>query len=508
MKALIKNIEYNFAQLLFIISTATIKILEWGRGTGKSTILARFIIDCVTQMPRSSGALVASTYAQIKERTLPSTIAGLEQHGWHEGLHFFIGRKPPKSFKWEVPYEASLDYKNCIIFWNGTIIKFVSQDSSSTSGRGMNIDWAFGDEAALLDEKKFQEDIVLANRGNELRIAEYPDGTWKYYKDCKNHHAIVLASSTPVTLAGRWMLKYEEQAIINPEDVSFIRASAEVNRKNLGDQYFENAKAILSPYMYAAEVENIRVPRIDNGFYPLLDESKHTYNHHSYTDFLRGKNDSRTWEEDKDLLLDQPLIAGVDWGTRINTMVVAQGDATRLNFVNNIFVKSPKIVDDMVDEFIRYYEGYPTKELYMWYDPTGNIRTANSRETVAEQVKARMNAKGWDVYLMTQGSSNELHEHKHNLWNNILKEEKTEIYPKVKFNKSNCTELWISMTNAPARKGLHDAIKKDKSSERSKKTPPEHATHFSDAADVIIVGMFNELLYGEDTAEVAPPILM
>jgi len=508
MKKTIKQIEYNFAQLLFIVSLAKIKILEWGRGTGKSTILARFIIDCVTQMPRSSGALVASSYSQIKERTLPSTIAGLAQHGWYEGLHFFIGKKPPKSFKWVQPYESSLDYKNCIIFWNGTIIKFVSQDSSSTSGRGMNIDWAFGDEAALLDEKKFKEDIILANRGNEFRIADYPDGSWKYYKDCPMHHAITLASSTPVTLAGRWMLKYEQQAVISPDKVSFIRASAEVNRKNLGDQYFENARAILSSYMYAAEVENIRVPRIDNGFYPLLDEGKHTYNHHSYTDFLTTGDKQRTWKDDTDLDITQSLICGIDWGTAINTMVIAQGNARKLNFVNNIYVKSPKIVDDMIDEFIRYYDGYPTRELFMWYDPTGNIRTANSRATVADQVKNRLEKKGWSVYKMTQGSSNELHEHKHNLWNNILKEERPEIYPKIQFNKTNCTELWISMTNAPARKGLHDAIKKDKGSERSKKTPAEHATHFSDAADVIIVGMFNELMFGETNASVSAPILM
>lgn len=508
MKQPINTLQYNLAQLMFVVSTALIRILEWGRGTGKSTILARFIIDCVTQMPRSSGALVASSYSQIKERTLPSTIAGLEQHGWYEGLHFFIGKKPPKSYKWPKPYEASLDYKHCIIFWNGTIIKFISQDTSSTSSRGLNIDWALGDEAALLDEKKFKEDVVLANRGNEYRIAEYPDESWRYFKDCPLHHAVVLASSTPVTLAGRWFLKYEEQAAVSPEKVSFIRASAEVNRKNLGDQYFENARAILSDYMYAAEVENIRVPRIDNGFYPLLDEGKHTYNPHSYTDFLQGKDLMRTWGKDKDLDTTQPLIGGVDWGTRINTMCVAQGNATQLKFVNNIFVKSPQIVDDMIDEFIRYYEGFPTKELYLWYDPTGNIRTANSRDTVAQQVKKRLNDEGWDVYLMTQGSSNELHEHKHNLWNNILKEEQPDVYPKIMFNKSNCNELWISMTNAPAKKGLHDAIKKDKSSERSKKTPAEHATHFSDAADVIITGMFNELLYGEETSTVSAPVLM
>lgn len=495
---------------MFILSSAMIRVLEWGRGAGKSTILGRYIIDCVTQMPRSSGVIVASSYSQIKERTLPSTIAGLEQHGIYEGLHFFIGRRPPKSFKWPKPYEDSLDYKHCIIFWNGTILKFVSQDNSSTSSRGLNIDWWLGDEAALLDESKFKTDIILANRGNENRIAEYPDESFKYYKDCSLHHSGVLASSTPTTLAGRWFLKYEQEAIKNSKKVHFIRASAEVNRKNLGDQYFENAKAILSDYMYDAEVRNIRVPRIDNGFYPKLDEGKHTYNPHSYVDFLKVSDRSkRTWRDDTDLKTNQTLIGGVDWGANINTMVIAQGNKEELRFKNNIYVKSPKIVDDMIKEFIRYYEGYPTKELYLWYDPTGNNRTANSRETLADQVKNLLSKAGWDVYLMTQGGSNELHEHKFNLWNNILQENKTHLYPKVKFNRSNCTELWISMTSAPAKQGLHDSIKKDKKSERpNSKVPQEHATHFSDAADVIIVGMYNELLFGESTDDVGAPVMM
>ena len=194
-----KTLEYNLAQIFFIVSQHLIKILEWGRGTGKSTILGKHIIDCVVQLPRSSGVLVASTYQQILTRTLPSTIAGMEQHGVYKDLHYIVGKRPPKSWNWPEPYEPPLDYKRCIIFWNGTVINFVSQDSSSGSGRGLNTDWIVGDEAALLNEKKFQTDVVLTNRGNAKRVAHYPNDTWKYYEECPLHHSIVLASSTPVT---------------------------------------------------------------------------------------------------------------------------------------------------------------------------------------------------------------------------------------------------------------------------------------------------------------------
>jgi hypothetical protein len=505
IKPTIKELQYNLAQMLFVLSYALITILEWGRGTGKSTIIARRIIDCVTQMPRSTGALAASSYTQIKTRTLPSTIAGLESHGVYKDIHYVVGKRPPKNWNWLEPYEPPLDYKNAIIFWNGTVLVFISQDGSGSSGRGMNVDWVVGDEAALLKEEKFETDVLLTNRGNKRRIAEYPDGSWKYFGDCQLHHSILLASSTPVTLDGRWILKYEKEAVKNPKKVKFIRASAEVNRDNLGDEYFENAKAIMSKELYEAEVENIRMNVIDNGFYPLLSETKHVYNPTSFQDFLTSKS-NRTWKADGDLDINQSLILGIDWGTRINCMVVAQGNRQNMNFVNNLYVKSPQIVADLIDEFKRYYKDFPSRTLYVWYDPTGNIKTANSRETVAQQVKSSLEEDGWKVQLMTQGVHNELHEAKYNLWNNILQEDPEKSFPKIKFNRSNSSELWISMTNAPAIQGRNDSIRKDKRSEKSKVIPQEHATHLSDAADVIIVGMYKELMFTQQS--VGEPILL
>lgn len=488
-----KKLQYNLAQLFFIVNRKLITILEWGRGTGKSTIIGRHISDCVSQMPRSSGALVAETYAQILTRTLPSTIAGLEQHGLFKDIHYFVGRRPPKSWDWPEPYEPPLDYKRCIIFWNGTVLNFISQDHSS-SGRGLNIDWIVGDEAARLNKKKFDTDVLLTNRGNKKRIAHYPDGSWKYFEDCSLHHSILLASSTPVTADGMWILDFEQQALLNPSKYLFLRASAEVNRSNLGDDYFENAKAVMPDFMYDAEVLNIRIKRIDDGFYPLLDEDKHCYNLFDYTNI----NDIHTsCNGDADLDKDKPLIIGVDWGSNINCMVVAQqdSDGTEIRIINNLYVKTPKIIDDLIDdEFAPYYKAHKHKVIYFWYDPTGNVSVANSRKTFAEQMQDRLERHGWTVIFMTHTTYNVLHQDKYNLWNELLKNENNK-YPDFKINKSNCKELWVSMTTAPAKQGRNESIKKDKASEKKKDLPQEHATHFSDAVDVIIVGMFMDKLF-------------
>ena len=487
---LVKLIEYNIAQLLFILSIQKVRILEWGRGTGKSTILARSIIDCVKQMPRSTGVMVAETYQQILTRTLPSTIAGLEQHGYYKDIHFFVGKKPPKAWGWPEAYESPLDYKRSMVFWNGTVLNFVSQDASAGSGRGLNTDWIIGDEAARMDEKKFQTDILLTNRGNLKRVAHYPDGTSKYFKDCPLHHSVTLATSTPVTTEGMWILKYEEQSILNPKKVLFLRASAECNRHNLGDDYFTEAKAIMPDFLYDAEVRNIRMKRIEDGFYPQLDEGRHCYNNFNYDYYeLLTAGSNANCLGDNDIDPSKPLIIGMDWGKNINCMVVSQADDHEHRILSNKFVLFPKIIDDLInDEFIPYYEPHETKTIYFWYDPTGNVNVANSRKTYAQQAKELLEKKGWEVMLMTTDSVNVSHELKYYLMINILKGD--DKYPKLTVNKANCNELWISMSNAPAKTGRSESIQKDKSSERKKSLDQSHATHLSDALDVIMVGMY------------------
>lgn len=501
-----KSIKYNVPQLFFLICGAVIRILEWGRGTGKSTILGKYIADCVTQMPRSTGVLVAASYAQIKTRTLPSTIHGLEMHGFYKDLHFVVGKKPPSYFKWPEAYEPPLDYKNTICFWNGTVIVFVSQDQSSSSGRGMNVDWVLGDEAAFLDKEKFETDVLLTNRGNMNRIAHYPDGSWKYFKDCPLHHSVTLATSTPVSASGRWILDYEKLAIQNPKKYAFIRASAYDNRENLGDDYFENAKKILSKSLYEAEIENKRMTLIQNSFYPKLSKAIHIYNDYGYQDFLLPASENRSCLSDKDLNVNDPLILGIDWGSRINCMIVCQEREQTLYALKDLHAISPNIVNDMIDDFMSYYADHQNKQIYLFYDPTGNNKQANSRQSLAQEAQSRLKKGGWKVALMTNGT-NELHTLKFNLWKNILAEDPEENFPKFRMNFQNCNDLYISMSNAPAKQGMHEEIKKDKSSERSKKVLPQHATHKSDAMDVIVVGLYRERLFANQSKPAAPQIL-
>jgi hypothetical protein len=62
-----------------------------------------------------------------------------------------------------------------------------------------------------------------------------------------------------------------------------------------------------------------------------------------------------------------------------------------------------------------------------------------------------------------------------------LKHGGTQGLPAIEINENNCDDLIISLENAPAIPGNKpNTIIKDKRSEKSKTTPQEHATHFSD----------------------------
>lgn len=485
------GIEYNVAQVTFCIYQRPFTLLEWGRGTGKSTIIAKRIIDCVVQMPRSLGLIVGETYAAIKTKTLPSTLAGLELHGYLKGVHYVVD-SPPLS-GWQEAYQPPLDYKNTITFWNGTTILLLSQDNKASSGRGMNIDFVIADEAARLDEDKFNNDVVASNRGNLYKKAVYPDGTWKYFKDIMLHHSILLASTTPVTESGMWILKWSKLAEKYPKKYLVLRAPSVVNIKNLGKKWFKFMMRTMPKSIYDAEILNLRNVGVKKKFYPLLNEKLHCYNDFNksyYDSFTPGSQ--VTCEGDSDLDYNNALDLSLDWGT-FNSMTISQLNGREYRFLKTMHVQSPLILQDLVEkEFIPYYMPYlnkGAKRLNIWYDATGNYNVANSRLTYAQEVRNILVNAGFFVELMTKGLANNSHEDKYFLWNKLLKEEEPTL-PVIRINSSNCQDLVVSMSLAPASKGKNVAIQKVKTSEKNKSMPQEHATHLSDCADNVVFGRF------------------
>lgn len=187
-------------------------------------------------------------------------------------------------------------------------------------------------------------------------------------------------------------------------------------------------------------------------------------------------------------------------------MTISQQNEDAYKVLKEFFVKSPKILDHLfLEEFLPYYAPHNCKEVYFYYDRTGNNRTANSKMTFADQARDILMKNGWTVYNMTTGV-NPSYMDKFRLINVALREDgKMKGLPKIRINQANCPNLIISMEHAEVYdrgKGLE----KDKRSERRKGVDQEHATHLSDTFDYPFFELFWDKFNGSSVSAEDLPI--
>jgi hypothetical protein len=466
-------------------------VLEWARGAGKSTILGWYVKEAVKQMPKATGVIVGETYQQILSRTLPSSKAGLELFGIYEDIDYVVG-KCGKSLGYDMPMQSpTKNWDNTIHFSNGFIWQLVSNDQVN-SGRGLNSSIVIGDEAVLLDKERLFNNVQTTNRST---------GGGKF-EDKSLCNAEIYASSVAMTEKGQWFTDLEAVAKKEPWKVLFVKAPAAVNKHNLSKDWFErmrdNAPSVMH---YDAEIRNIRPSKVTNGFYPSLDSKKHYYRYAYDNDYLqtvgvKAKKKDFNCRQDTDFMKSKPLIVSIDWGNII-TMTVSQDQGERYRSLKTFYVTSPKIIDDLIDEeFAPYYDDKKKSNnvIEFYFDRNGNNKTPNSRITFAEQAIGCFKRHGWKVIIkVRKGSENPPHNDKFIVINYLLKHGGTNGLPAIEINENNCPDLIISLENAPALPGNKpNTIIKDKRSEKSKTTPQEHATHFSDTFDIPIYWRYHK----------------
>jgi hypothetical protein len=468
-------------------------VLEWARGTGKSTILGWFVKEAVKQMPKASGIIVGETYQQMLSRTLPSTKAGLDMFGIYEGIDYVVG-KCGKSLGFDMPFQSPDKWDNTIHFSNGFVWILVSNDQAN-AGRGINCSIVIGDEAVLLDKERLFNNVQTTNRSTCGGL----------YEDKPLCNAEIYASSVAMTEKGQWFTDLEALAKKEPWKVLFSKAPAAVNKHNLSKDWFDrmrdNAPSVMH---YDAEIRNIRPSKVTNGFYPALDPKRHYYRYAYDLDYLQSKGVNAkkkdfNCKQDTDIMKSKPLIMSIDWGNII-TMKIAQDQGERYRVLKTLYVTSPKIIDDLIEEeFVPYYEDKKKSNnvIEFYYDRNGNNKTPNARVTFAEQAIGCLKRNGWKVIVkVRKGSENPPHNDKFIVVNYLLKHGGTQGLPAIEINENNCNDLIISLENAPALPGNKpNTIIKDKRSEKSKTTPQEHATHFSDTFDIPLFWRYSKQVF-------------
>lgn len=536
----IKSLSFNPAQLTSVLINPKDEIQVWGRGTGKSTGQAWKMKRIVETMPRSSSIITGRTYTQILTRTIPPTIAFFEKLGYVRNKDFFIGKKPPKSWKWKEPYQAPVSYDHYFVFGSpkGSVGFHLASQDRVGSGRGFNTDFEFTDESLTLDIDRYNKEIHATNRGNLHEFGHLP---W--------HHGSHHSTSMPYSKDGKWLLEagnyYEQEAGIRykelwnrvvrmqidlleiPKDkpkefamqwneiqrlrrrmtpfpskdgMLFTLSNAFDNLDNVGLSYIRDQYKTTPHLTFLIEIMNMIIDKVEDCYYNL-DPDKHVY-HDSYNysyidsldyDFKRlGSPNSRF---DKDVDRNQPLKMVQDWGAAISWIIIGQDNTLvdrdkRLtkNYVKEFYAKPQTghvMIDDVIDQFCEYYKHHNDKTVIYYKDKYGDERQANSTMTYNQQAIDRLRSKGWHVILHEEKAKEPPHHEKYLLWSNVFKEN-NDKFPTVRINGNNCKFLIIAMQNTKVKE-KDGKFSKDKSSESSKsKTPVEEATHSTDAADKLL----------------------
>lgn len=482
-----KDIQLTIPQMAVVLSPQKNKYLEWGRGAGKSTIFGYHMYELVKQMPRASFALVGSTYSQILSRTLPSTLEGLEMFNLHQDIDFVVGRSG-KKHGYEMPFQPPNQWNNIIHFPNGACFQMVSLDNPN-SGRGLNSYAEVGDEAAILDAEKLFNNVKTTNRAKK-----------EIFKKCSLLGSEFYASSTPITKKGKWFTDMELLAKQKPGEYMFSKASAKSNPNLRADWFDKMRDQAPSKMLYEAEILNIRPSTIVNGFYGQLKAS------HYYTDYnntyletigVTARQEHFNCNQDNDIIPHQPLIVSFDFGV-FNCCTVNQTHEDEFRVLKSMWTKSPKLLDDLlIEQFIPYYAPHPEKTIYLYGGHDGNNRLPNSSFTLFEQITNTLSKHGWTVYLMSRGAA-ATHFDKYLLINAMFKEHQTRL-PKIRINEHNNPDLIIALERTEAKEGVTGAVEKDKKDERNVLFPQHHATHLTDAFDIPIVTMYNDLFKGINT---------
>lgn len=501
IKQNLKIVKLNPAQLFAIEANRRGKkrfiYLEWGRGTGKSTILGWYLKECVRQMPGSTGVLVGETYKQMLSRTLPATKEGLAMFGLYEGYDYVIG-KSGVSIGFQLPFQAPSSWRNVIHFRNGAIAIMVSLDMPN-DGRGVNAYWVIGDEAALLNKERLFLNVQSTNRSVKSQ-----------FKHSTLQNAEIFASSTPLTKRGRWFIDMEIEAKRKPDQYQFIRANALLNKDNLSADWFDRMRANApSDLHYDAEIKNIRPPAVLNGFYPFFNEDIHTYSYKYDLNYLYELGEkyipakNNNCRQDTDLTKRVPLSLVIDPGTAINSATVWQylSSINEERTLKEFFVKSPKDWEDLMNEFDAYYEEHKktNNTLYLRHDAQAFKERDKNGVLISTKMEKKLRDLGWRVVNHTPKTNNPLHSDKFTVLNTILKERERNL-PKWRINRDNCPNLIVSIQNTEVEIKATSDFGKDKSSERDSDILPEHATHLSDTADYYLYWRWHEVVRGQSSA--------
>lgn len=520
-----KRIYFNKPQRLTQLIGANTTVIVAGRRTGKTdSIAAPFVLRNMQRMPGSTGGIVVPTFKHGLTNTIPGLLAAWKRWGYVEGLHYVVGKKPPKSFR--QPIIDPKDYEHVISFYNGSVAVIISQDRPGSSN-SLTLSWLLVDEAKFIDYAKLKDETLPANGGIK-----------SYFGKHSFNHSIMILSDMPQTQKGSWFLHYRDK--MDPELIATIEAtvyeiwrtkerirtlnakgepvppylkgylrrldrdlnkmrsvavyyreySSIENLQLLGENYIKQMKRDLTPLTFQTSILCQRIGIAKDGFYSSMREGhKYDANDNQYLDTLGFDYDFSALDSraDKDVDPDAPICIGMDYNANINWIVAGQPRDRRLNVIKSFYVKFERKIPALIEDFCRYYSSHRNKTVVFYYDATA----LGSNYAVNEQdfrwvVVHEFERQGWRCEAVYLGNPMR-HDEKYLLINQGFAG-KQRLMPF--FNRSNNEDLILAIQSAGVSRG-RNGFRKDKSGEKlaeSEEYLLEHRTDGTDAFDTLYIG--------------------
>lgn len=520
-----KKVYFNKPQRLTQLIGANTTVIVAGRRTGKTdSIAAPFVLRNMQRMPGSTGGIVVPTFKHGLTNTIPGLLAAWKRWGFIEGIHYVVGRKPPKSFR--QPIIDPKDYEHVISFYNGSVAVIISQDRPGSSN-SLTLSWLLVDEAKFIDYAKLKDETLPANGGIKSHFGKH-----------SFNHSIMILSDMPQTQKGSWFLHYRDK--MDPELIATIEAtvyeiwrikerirslnakgatvpdylkgylrrldrdlnkmrsvavyyreySSIENLQLLGENYIKQMKRDLTPLTFQTSILCQRIGIAKDGFYSSMREGhKYDANDNQYLDTLGFDYDFSALDSraDKDVDPDAPICIGMDYNANINWIVAGQPRDRRLNVIKSFYVKFERKIPALVEDFCRYYASHRNKTVVFYYDATalGSNYAVNEQDFHYNVVK-EFERHGWRIESVYLGNPMH-HDEKYLLINNAFAG-KQRLMPF--FNRSNNEDLILAIQSAGVSNG-RNGFRKDKSGEKlaeSEEDLLEHRTDGTDAFDTLYIG--------------------
>lgn len=483
----------NSAQALATIIDPNKLIVVAGRGTGKTTqITAPRILRVAGEMPRETSIISHKSYIALFTNVIPAVLEFFRSDGRDghplltEGMDYVVGEKNlPKHFR--QPRYPILYPERSIVFANGHVLQAVAIDRPDSIA-GSSIVHAFFEEMKHSDGEKLRSRIIPAIRTS--RLGGGSDAHRSYL-----HGGITGVSDIGRVSIGEdnWFTEYEKEVddqliqdivtlslyinkaqinIRNGEKVAmsrsaidrygpvlaafrkkatyYIRVSTFVNRAVLGFDYFKTQQEMLSMSEFLSSICSIGDRNMDNLFFEMWDEDRHTYDDSYKYDTVSKLDLKQTFRLDSSYLKhytpSDKILIGYDPGS-FASMVVAQEkkDENTLRILKEFFVYPPQDIPDLAAAFNAFFSSARFRRIDLYYDRAGNKK--NSRrvnDTDAKELKAELEKYGWTVTLKNLGQATIFHWQHHRLWKRLLAENERTV-PKIRIDANECPNLVSAM---------------------------------------------------------------